>query len=1125
MKAVLTERGARVYRSTCVLLALGIVASATISLSSRSESEDFPGSLIGNPKTLRAVYARWRDAFVRSGSAGKLLLPLRHIKGISSTFSRASGRAIVDLEDGTLDIEVYDLPETSGQDAWFVDNLPGRGQSVRAEKNDRMIRVGALHRVGNKATLEAKLNPADLLGFQLDLLMVVPSGRSPVDAGWVSGSPSLFQRLFFSEQRGLPFGRLIPVPAFASQSAGGLDTLDELVASGEDLFVNETFNGNGRTCATCHPPANNFTIDPTFIAARPSNDPLFVAEQVPELSDLEDSTKLRQFGLIKVNNDGFSQPAVFRAVQHTLAMSTSLASSAAQPQLQATGWSGDGAPGSGTLRDFPIGAIVQHAPRTLNRMPDLDFRLPTDEELDAMEAFTLSLGRSEEFDLESMEMLDSLAEAGRVLFLTSDSNGGQQRAGKCNVCHRNAGALSLLNPGVNDNFDTGVENFIHPAGTLPRDRGRGVCSPGNAAPCGDGTFNTPPLIEVADTGAFFHNNQSTTLRNAIQFYSTDAFQDSPAGRLLASMDSGGVVIDITNTGGAQIEAFLTVLNSLENIRSALAYQETARSKPFPSAQLPMSLALAELDDALQVLIDQRLHADAQSRLQNAHTLVQAAMAIENDEVRASLLTQARGEERTAGGLMVSIRTRIESIADEDGVVRETNETSGIGVLVSSSTPVNTVGDDVVDRQMKIVLSFDTSNLPDYVAVTEATLELTNAGIIGPNPFGALGSLSVDVNNGSFGANALEPGDFDAPATAPGVGAIDAVGNSGTITAVQLSGALSHFNVSGRTQLRLAFSLDDNDNSRVDAAAFFSSNFSDALRHPQLRLRLGGSEGHPPSFSSDPINKPNARATEVYSGSVAGDAVDPDASDILTFARISGPAWLAVGNGGILSGTPGSSDVGANSWIIEVGDNHGGTDRASLSITVDPQPTGQTTRAFESVAAEDGWIQESGEDTSVGRTASAGGATLNVGDDTFDRQFVIILSFDTTSIPDSATLLNATLELTRAGTVGQDPFARLGPLSVDLQNGTYGSAALEASDFQALAGAAGVVSILNQGGTGVVFSADLTGGLGQVNKGGRTQVRLRFSTPDNDDNLNNIAVFFSSNNSSAVTHPRLIITFE
>ena len=59
------------------------------------------------------------------------------------------------------------------------------------------------------------------------------------------------------------------------------------VCVGADLFLRETFGGNGRSCATCHRVDNNFTIDPAFIAKLPPNDPLFVAEFNPDLAGLE----------------------------------------------------------------------------------------------------------------------------------------------------------------------------------------------------------------------------------------------------------------------------------------------------------------------------------------------------------------------------------------------------------------------------------------------------------------------------------------------------------------------------------------------------------------------------------------------------------------------------------------------------------------------------------------------------------------------------------------------------------------------------------------------------------------------------------------------------------------------
>jgi hypothetical protein len=93
----------------------------------------------------------------------------------------------------------------------------------------------------------------------------------------------------------------------------------------------------------------------------------------------------------------------------------------------------------------------------------------------------------------------------------------------------------------------------------------------------------------------------------------------------------------------------------------------------------------------------------------------------------------------------------------------------------------------------------------------------------------------------------------------------------------------------------------------------------------------------PTFTVDPINKPNATVDVAYSDSIAGSATDEDAGDTLTYSKVSGPAWLSVAANGDLSGTPGAGDVGANSWTVQVDDGNGGTDTATLNITVDAAP--------------------------------------------------------------------------------------------------------------------------------------------------------------------------------------------
>jgi hypothetical protein len=102
----------------------------------------------------------------------------------------------------------------------------------------------------------------------------------------------------------------------------------------------------------------------------------------------------------------------------------------------------------------------------------------------------------------------------------------------------------------------------------------------------------------------------------------------------------------------------------------------------------------------------------------------------------------------------------------------------------------------------------------------------------------------------------------------------------------------------------------------------------------IRSDAGGGGNNPPAFTSDPIVEINATEAQSYSSSIADDASDPD-SDPLTFSKISGPAWLIVASSGALSGTPGAGDIGLNSFTVEVDDGQGGTDQATLEITVDP----------------------------------------------------------------------------------------------------------------------------------------------------------------------------------------------
>jgi hypothetical protein len=383
-----------------------------------------------------------------------------------------------------------------------------------------------------------------------------------------------------------------------------------LIEKGRKLFFTETFGGNGRTCGTCHPAENHLTLDPAFIARLPPGDPLFVAERVPALSkNFENPRLMRAFGLIQENLDGFDdleRSFVMRGIPHTLALPTSVAS----PEGPRTGWSGDGAPGDGSLRSFATGAVIQHFTRTLNRVAGVDFRLPTSEELDALEAFQLSLGRQRDLVL-PLPLKGTVPRRGQEIFL-------DDKLGKCNLCHANAGATARIGTQTgNANFDTGVEDLPDQparltAETVPADDGFG--RPGNR------TFNTPPLVEAASTPPFFHNNSVGTLEAAVAFYDGDAFNGSPAGKLLKSLDPEGAGIELDATQISAIAAFLRVLNALEAIRETeqlLAASEAQYKARQGDADRPLVEAKRQLSTAAHVLAEGGLHPAAVLHLEEA----------------------------------------------------------------------------------------------------------------------------------------------------------------------------------------------------------------------------------------------------------------------------------------------------------------------------------------------------------------------------------------------------------------------------------------------------------------------------------------------------------------------------
>ncbi|MCA9898991.1 MAG: DNRLRE domain-containing protein [Ardenticatenaceae bacterium] len=413
----------------------------------------------------------------------------------------------------------------------------------------------------------------------------------------------------------------------ANQTFAAPPSVASIADQGEILFNDETFLGNGRTCASCHRPENgDFGLSPeqvdSLFQANPM-DPLFVAEfnintlvvssnapsgfaQPSDLrgeisgstgsgtviggsgntyqvyaggdlsgtitdnfgnsatfvswtpgnlagpnpvngsaNGLEEFTKLHGpssnpagfplgRALILENIDGFTQPEVFRASPPLFNVA----------ETAPYGFSSEIA----DLGDFSNGAVVQHAPRSLNRVPWVDFRPPTQAELDALEAFqnNIRIPADGNYDLDRFTISDDQIQ-GRDLFFSNDI--------QCSRCHSGPvlatadGTIPGTTEGVNEKFNTGTDEVtFNPTDNMPTE-------PPSAAPGpSTRTYSTPGLFGTSLTTPFFHNHGRATLLFAVQFYRTPEFVNSP------SFDITGFVPIGANSGNdLPVVAFLEAL--------------------------------------------------------------------------------------------------------------------------------------------------------------------------------------------------------------------------------------------------------------------------------------------------------------------------------------------------------------------------------------------------------------------------------------------------------------------------------------------------------------------------------------------------------------------------------------
>ena len=564
--------------------------------------------------TLFKTDFQTRLAFDRNYPIGYGYHPGLSTEKLLTAGQTAQGRAHITFADRHVRATLDDIPANVGFDLWFVKNVAGAGRTVKPETGDRLLKVGSFTGTtafGGKSldvVLPAGPNGVD---FDLDLVVVTRAGQSPINSRILVGARTLLEKRFFRERNGQS-------PDVVSGALSNeVETNDPLVKRGAFLFANETFAGNGRTCTTCHRLDHNLTIDPGIIATLPSSDPLFVAETNPNLAFLENPQLLRSRALIQENVDGFDKPAVMRSVQHTLALSATQGIENANAEFPQSspdhrlGWGGDGAPGRGTLNEFGFGAIVQHFTKDVRRRVGTDFRAPTQEELDAIEAFQLFSGRQKIVDGRVLQLREGRAETGRTLFMSGGSGG------KCVNCHLDLGSIDSQNPPFDINFVVaqGVRGLTP---ELPADDGFKAPHPAQPFIVGDGSFNVPPLIEVADTMGAFHNNAATDLESAIAFYASATFRDTPVG--------GATDINLTATEIQNIGAFLRVLNAAENIRQIRKRIQFVHDFRGTGNTAILNIAINDCQDILNDLAPKSLNPATQHDIATVKQTLQIANA-------------------------------------------------------------------------------------------------------------------------------------------------------------------------------------------------------------------------------------------------------------------------------------------------------------------------------------------------------------------------------------------------------------------------------------------------------------------------------------------------------------------
>ncbi|MBI1891888.1 MAG: hypothetical protein HYS18_14675 [Burkholderiales bacterium] len=166
-------------------------------------------------------------------------------------------------------------------------------------------------------------------------------------------------------------------------------------------------------------------------------------------------------------------------------------------------------------------------------------------------------------------------------------------------------------------------------------------------------------------------------------------------------------------------------------------------------------------------------------------------------------------------------------------------------------------------------------------------------------------------------------------------------------------------------------------------------------------------------------------------------------------------------------------------------------------TVAFRTTAASPLVFASVSADEGYVKAT---AAGGSAVASNGAIQYMGrgsDGLFNRA---VLSFDTTGIPTCATITQAYVTVTYSTMFG-DPWANPAgnTLVVDMKTGAFGADGIETGDWLE-APTASAVATIDKFTFGTKASAPFSAaGISALNKTGKTQIKLRFSSDQSSTN--------------------------